>query len=114
MAELNFEKMPKWFPEALTIITMIDTWAEAYKVPREEILRQIPLAYSWACSNPKMAPKKQVMRFLNNWMANAKRWGNLVARRVDHKRAADVEGDMTFEEMQAIRKANLGNLRGEK
>jgi hypothetical protein len=110
MAELDFRQMPKWMPEALEIQALIDTWARSYEVPREAIIRQIGLAYAWAQSNKKRAPKKQVTRFLNNWMRLAQKHGNLVKEHKNYEEKV-VQEDMTFEEMQEIRRKNLGNRR---
>jgi len=100
--------MPKWMPEALMIMGLIDEWATAYEVPREAIERQIPIAYAWALSNPKRAPKKQIMRFLHSWMKSAKKWGNLTTEPVDlHYHDNPLEPDMTIEEMREIARRNL-------
>lgn len=80
MNELDFKSMPKWMPEALEIMMLIEVWAKAYEVPREAIIRQIPIAYAWSQSNGKKAPKKHIVRFLFTWMKSAKRWGNLAPR----------------------------------
>jgi hypothetical protein len=113
MAELDFQKMPDWMPDALEIMALIETWARAYEVPREAILRQIPIAYAWSRSNKRRAPKKQVTRFLHTWMRNAKGWGNLVVAQPDRRyRAEEPEPDMTVEEMREIRRQNMPAHRG--
>ncbi len=109
MTELDFRAMPKWMPEAIEIMALVETWAKAYGVPREAIVRQIPIAYAWAQSNKKKAPKRNILRFLFNWMQQAKRWGNLKVPEKPQVRAPDPAPDMTVEEMIAIRKANMGN-----
>ena len=99
--------MPKWMPEACDIMALTETWARAYQVPREAIVRQIPLAYAWCLSNTKKAPKKQITRFLYTWMKNAQRWGNLRVPAPVQRREPDPEGDMTVEEMREIRRRNM-------
>lgn len=108
--ELDFRRMPKWMPEALDIMAMIETWARAYEVPREAIIRQIPIAYAWAQSNKNKAPKKLVLRYLNNFMRKAKEFGNLTvqARTLPPPPRVESEPDMSFEEMQEIRRGNMG------
>lgn len=109
MDELNFHQMPKWMPEALQIQMMIDVWARGYDVPREAVIRQIPIAYAWAQSNPKKAPRKNILRYLNTFMRKAQEFGNL---KVPAPRPAalptDLAVDMTPEEMVEIRKKNMG------
>lgn len=109
MPDLDFRLMPKWMPEALEIQALVDTWARAYEVPREAILRQIPIAYAWAQSNKKAGPKKHVIRYLFNFMRKAKEFGNLTvkAKEIIFKEQP-VADDLTFEEMVEIRKRNMG------
>ncbi len=103
--------MDQWMPWALDIMAMVETWARVYSVSRLAIMRQIPIAYSWAKSNPKKAPKKYVLRFLHSWMRSAQRHGNLVDKPVDRRYNENpVEQDMTFEEMQEIRRINMGTV----
>lgn len=110
MDDIDFYTMPLWMPDALDIMALINTWAKAYEVPREAIIRQIGLAYAWAQSNKKKAPKKQITRFLNSWMRLAKKHGNLVTEHKNYQET-ETQEDLTFEEMVAIRKKNLGNRR---
>ena len=89
MSELDFHQMPKWMPEALEVMALVETWAKAYEVGREAILRHIPIAYAWCQSNPKNAPKRNVTRFLHTWMRNAKKWNNLIEKQPDRRYKAD-------------------------
>lgn len=100
--------MPGFMPEALEIMTSIDDWAKAHQVPREAIIRQIPIAYMWTRSNKKRAPKKNIMRFLDNWFKRAKEHHNLTSQQPVHKYVDNVpEEDMSIDEMIAIRKRNF-------
>ena len=109
MTDLDFRLMPKWMPEALEIQALIETWARAYDVPREAIIRQIPIAYAWCMSNKNKQPKKNVIRFLFNFMRKAKEFGNLtVAPKQNLYKEEKTDDDMTIEEMQEIRRRNLG------
>lgn len=113
MSELNFQQMPKWIPEALEIQALVETWARAYEVPREAIIRQIPIAYAWAMSNKNKAPKKNIIRYLFNFMRKAKEFGNLtVAPKSQIYKEEIVEEDMTIEEMRKIREENMGRKNG--
>lgn len=108
MDDPDFRQMPLWMPEALDIMALVGTWAQAYEVPRDAIVRQIPIAYAWARANKKQAPKKQITRFLHTWMRNAKKWGNLVVAQPDRRYKDSIpDEDMTFEEMIAIRQKNM-------
>ena len=100
-------------PEALEIISLIPTWARAYGVSEDAIRRQIPYAYGWCVSNPRKAPKKDVVRFLFNWMKNAKRYGNLVEEKPVPTNGAmpEPEPDMTYAEMVMIREKNFTRTR---
>src|SRR5689334_16254425 len=111
--EINFEKLPRFRSHAMQILSLVGQWAEAHQVPRDAIVNQIYIAHAWADSNPKKAPKKNMTRYLFNWMAQAKRYGNL---RVPEKKVPRVvqpepEGDMTIEEMRAIREKNMPHYR---
>lgn len=108
MPDLDFRAMPKWMPEALEIQALIDTWAWAYQVPREAIIRQIPIAYAWAQSNKNKAPKKNVIRYLFNFMRKANEFGNLKIREPEKTyKEAHPEEDMSVDEMISIRKQNM-------
>lgn len=109
---LDFDKMPRFKSRASDIFRMIPQWAFAFEVPEPEIIRQLGEAHAWIECNPKKAPKKNVMRFLNSWMHAAKRYGNLrVNRQVPVVRTADPEPDMSVEDLLAIRRKNFGELR---
>lgn len=74
-----------------------------------EIHRQILMAHAWADNNPGRAPRKDIMRYLNNWMQIADRKGSM--RRGPKAPAAikkDEEPDMSYEEARAIRIKNMG------
>lgn len=107
-APIDFEKLPRFKPHAMKIFPLIEEWAAAYDVPREAIIRQLSWAHGWCLSNPKRAPKKDIVRFLFNWMRLAKKMGNLVTEKVVAPRPQDEEPDMSFEEMVEIRKQNMG------
>lgn len=108
MNELNFRQMPQWMPEALEIQMLVDVWAQAYEVPREAVIRQIPIAYAWAMSNKKKAPKKRVTRFLHTFMKKAKEFGNLTVKSKDVYREEKPDSEvMTAEDFQRMRE-NIG------
>jgi len=107
--ELNFEKLPRFKMHAMQIATLVPQWAEAHQVPHEAIVNQIYIAHAWADSNPKKAPKKNMARYLFNWMLQAKRYGNLKVPQKAQPRAPEVlpEPDMSIQEMIAIRQQNM-------
>lgn len=98
-------------PYSLEIMALIDTWARAYRVPREAIIRQIPIAFAWSKSNKNKAPKKNVIRFLFNFMRKAQEFGNLRVPPAAGPQPKDLETDLTYEEAVAIRKQNMGGAR---
>lgn len=105
---LDFDKLTRFQGFQMQIMTQIPIWSEAYKVEREEIERQILLAHGWLINNPQKRPKKLIMRYLSNWMSIADRKGSM--RRAVEKvvpKATEAESDMTFEEMQEIRRRNF-------
>jgi hypothetical protein len=105
---LDFEKMPRFAGFSFPITMKITEWSAAFEVPDEEIERQIKIAHAWADNNPKKAPKKDILRYLNNWLNIADRKGSL--RRSSKPvppRAPDTEGDMTMEDLRAIRQKNF-------
>jgi hypothetical protein len=98
----------------MQILTLVPQWAEAHQVPREAIVNQIYIAHVWADSNPKKAPKKNMTRYLDSWMKQAKKYGNLrVPPPPSVPRPPDPEGDMTVEEMREIRRRNMPQYRGD-
>lgn len=107
--DLDFDKLPRFKSHSVQVFGLIPQWAYAHQVPDEAIINQLYIAHAWCDSNPKKAPKKQVSRFLWSWMAQAKRYGNLKVPQKNVPRAPEVipEEDMTFEEMRAIREANM-------
>jgi hypothetical protein len=108
MTDLDFRQMPKWMSDSLLIMTSIGDWAKRFDVDEDEIRRQIGLAYGWTINNPRKAPKKNVMRYLYNWMLIAQRKGSMAKRSVKPKeKYPDPESDMSLEEMRAIRQKNF-------
>ena len=108
---MDFDKLPRFKSFTFQITIQIPIWADAFQVEPQEIERQIAISHTWIDANPRKAPKN-VMRFLQNWMAIADRKHSLrrSARPVT-PREPDPEPDMTFEEMVAIRKKNFGEIR---
>lgn len=95
--------------DALEIQALVETWARAYEVPREAVIRQIPIAYAWCMSNKNKQPKKNVIRFLFNFMRLAKKYGNLTTTEKKlYQEAPAAAEDMSFEEMRQIRLKNMG------
>lgn len=112
--DLDFEKLPRFIAHSMKIWQLIPEWARAHEVPEQAIISQLYIAHAWCNSNPKKAPKKNSVRFLHSWMIQAKRYNNLkVAQGPVAPRAPDVEGDMTIEEMQEIRRRNMPQYRGD-
>jgi hypothetical protein len=105
---IDFEKLPRFKTQSMQILSLVPQWAHAYQVPEDAIVAQIYTAHAWADSNPKKAPKKMMTRFLWSWMGQAKRYGNLRVKEVVQPRAPEPEPEMTFEEMQEIRRQNFG------
>lgn len=88
---------------------MIPTWAIAFGVDEKAIIRQIPIAHAWIDSNPRKGPKRDIIRFLFNWLTKAQKFGNLVAEvKVNAYKEKPTNEDMTVEEMQEIRRRNMG------
>ena len=107
--ELDFVKMPRFQKHSMKIWQLIPQWAHAHQVPEEAVIHQLYIAHAWADSNPKKAPKKDPVRFLWSWMAQAKRYGNLKAPQRPTIKLPEPEPnyDMTVDEMIAIRQANM-------
>lgn len=76
---LDFSVLPRFKVQAYSIIQMIPVWAQALQVDEQAIIRQIAWAHGWCESNKAKAPKKNMVRFLFNWMVRAKKLGNLVS-----------------------------------
>ena|SRR6266446_6230044 len=74
---MDFDRMPKFKSLAFEIVTRIGDWAWCYEVDCKDIERQVAIAHMWIVNNPKRAPRKDIMRFLNNWMSIASRIGSL-------------------------------------
>ena len=108
MEDLDFRTMPLWMSHSLEILALVETWARAYNVSREAILRQIPIAYAWCQSNKNKAPKKNVIRFLFNFMRKAKEFGNLKVEQPGKLyKEAPAQEDMTLDELAEIRRRNF-------
>ena len=108
MSPLDFDKLPRFKKAAFEIVGMLQVWADAFGVERAAIERQIPIAHAWCDSNARRAPKKNMVRFLFNWMTHAQRFHNLVSKPVDNTyKENPFERDMSFEEMQEIRHRNM-------
>jgi hypothetical protein len=86
------------------IVCKVPEWAKAYGVEPMAIERQVLIAEAWCNSNPKKAPKKNVIRFLFNWISKAQKMGNLVANHRSFKetRASDDEL-VSGEDFKALR-----------
>lgn len=103
---LDFDSMPEFKLHAYKILTLIPVWAKAYEVDEKAIIKQIPIAYAWTKANPDKAPKKFIPRFLNNWMGNAKRFGNLIAspnKPLFQEKLADDNELLTYDDIQAMK-----------
>jgi hypothetical protein len=78
----------KLFENKVGLVARIDLliteWKKAY--PTVDIENQIQWAHCWLLSNPKNM-KKDLIRFLNNWMKGEER-RNLERRGVDRRAAA--------------------------
>lgn len=111
--KIDFEKTPRFKFHQIQINRLIPQWAFAHQVSEDEIVRHIYQAHAWCDSNPKKAPQKNPVRFLWSYLRLAKKYGNLVATRRDTTyRDEPVEGDMTVDELIAIRKQNFPAYRG--
>lgn len=98
--------MPLFKPQAYKIIQLIPVWAQAYQVDEQAIIKQIPIAYAWCVANKEKAPKKNYARFLNVWMGNAKKFGNLVVSQnkpLYKENLPPPEELLTFEDIQAMK-----------
>src|SRR5580765_3293093 len=87
---LDFTALPRFKEQAYDILQMVPVWAKSFEVDEKAIMRQIPWAHGWCESNKAKAPKKNMVRFLFNWMSRAKKLGNLVSvpvsdRYVEHR-----------------------------
>jgi hypothetical protein len=101
---LDFNRMPRFKANAFEIFKMIPLWAGAFEVSQESILRQIPIAHAWADSNPSRAPRKNIIRFLFNWLTKAQKYGNLSAVRSSYKEHKPREEEiMTGEDFAKMR-----------
>lgn len=105
---IDFAHLPRFQSRQLQIVSMISIWAQGFQVDLAAIERQIPIAHAWADSNPKRAPKRNMVRFLFNWMTRAQRWGNLVVKQRDlsYKETQAPEDEiMTGDDFRRMREA---------
>ena len=111
--DLDFTKMPRFAKDSMKIWQLIPEWAYAYQVDAQAIISQLYTAHAWIESNPRKAPKRLMTRFLHSWMAQAKRYGNLKVQSEPWKPTQpEPEPEMSFEELQRIRRENMPNYRG--
>lgn len=87
--------------------------------PNVNIRSQLGWAHAWCVANPKKAPKKDYARFLNTWMQGEQKKSQgpikLPAPTQEAlKRQKEFEEgyqqDMTFAEMQEIRRKNMQQM----
>jgi hypothetical protein len=103
---MNLENLPRFRDHSIKINELIPIWAQSYQVSEAAIERQILFAHGWIMSNPRRAPKRDIVRFLYNWMSKAKKMGNLVQEKKIIP-TMEKDPDMSYEEMVAIRKQNI-------
>jgi hypothetical protein len=108
---LDFEKMPKFREHAYRILELIPVWALAHGVSEKAIIQQIPTAYAWMLANK---PRKRITHFLNNWMVNAKKFGNLVEKKAvvspTVRFAPTAESELlTWDDIQKAKAENVKN-----
>lgn len=82
---IDFDQLPRFKKHQFEIVSRVTEWANAFEVPYEAVERQIPIAHAWCNSNPKKSPKKDPVRFLNNWMRIARNMGSMVAQPIENK-----------------------------
>jgi hypothetical protein len=102
---LDFDRMPRFKNDAAEIFQMIERWSDSLQVDPKAILRQIPIAHGWCDSNPKKAPRRDILRFLFNWMKKAQQLNHLVVQpKVQTYKPPPIEGElMTAEDFRKIR-----------
>lgn len=105
--DIDFRILPRFREHAYRITQLVAEWAIGYEVHQDAIIRQLGVAHAWISSNPRKAPKKDVVRFLFNWMRKAKEHGNLRVPVASRKREPEPEPEMTYEEMVEIRRRNM-------
>lgn len=84
--------------------------------PDVNIRSQLGWAHAWCVANPKKAPKKDIPRFLNNWMQSEQKKAGSPIRMPERSlsalerqkqfEASHVD-DMSPEEMAEIRRKNM-------
>lgn len=101
---LDFDRLPKFREFRFQILKLIPEWVAAYETTEAEILRQIGWAHAWCNANPRKAPKKDPVRFLWNWMRHAKRYDNILQKRVDLTYREDKPADSEIMDGEDFRK----------
>jgi hypothetical protein len=105
---VDYYLLPRFREFQVKIAHAMQDWHVAFGVDLKEIERQVRIAHAWCDNNPRRAPKKDIPRFLNNWMQIADRKGSLKKMSAPiAPRAPEVETDMSYEEMVEIRKRNM-------
>ncbi len=106
---IDFDQLPHFKKFQIQILDMIPQWEQTYQVDADAVEKQIREAHAWILTNPKKAPRERILRFLNSWMSSARRYHNLGRKEYLPPPPPPMpEGDMTIEEMVAIRKKNMG------
>lgn len=106
---MDFEKLPRFKMHSMEIVCKVSEWESLFHVDREEIKRQIGLAHGWIDVNPKKAPKKNVMRYLYNWLCIAQRKGSLLQRPREVFKELEPESEvMTGDDFAKMREAIRG------
>jgi hypothetical protein len=103
---IDFSKLPLFAKSLYQVVEGVGRWAEVYGTSQEAIERQILLAHEWLVSNK--TTRKNVTRFLFNWMRIAKEMGNLTvsAKRESFKEAKPDEKEvMTGEDFRRLKAA---------
>lgn len=107
---IDFSHLPRLKPFQFEITCKLSEWARTFEVDEVEIERQILYAAGWIQNNPKKAPKKDMMRFLYNWLLIAKRKGSLIAKRQDityKEKPSEDDEELSLDEMREIRRRNF-------
>lgn len=106
---MDFAKLPRFKDHEAKLFWKIAEWSGVFGVDQSEIERQILLAHGWADSNPKKAPRSNIMRYLYNWMLIAQRKGSLLRKPRENFTETKPGDDevMTAEDFQRMRE-NIG------
>lgn len=95
---LDFDRMPRFKPFHFEIVTRLTEWAETFDTTPAEIERQIGLSWGWIVNNPKKGPKKNIMRYLYNWMLIAQRKGSLLKRPRENFKETKIDENAVMDE----------------